>query len=177
MNLNLEPIELVSLAGDQLMTDSLRVARHFRKQHRDVLRAIDRIECSPGFRQRNFAQTVSYRENPSGGRAIKSRVITMTKDGFMFLALGFTGREAAAIREAYIGAFNAMSEQLERRDLSLMRKLLDHELRDKDSRQRGQIHGEGLARRRVEKKRLASEERMLQTQAQPALFQMIKAGA
>lgn len=37
----------------------------------------------------------------------------MTKDGFMFLVMGFTGQKAAQIKEAYINAFNAMAEQLQ----------------------------------------------------------------
>lgn len=36
----------------------------------------------------------------------------MTKDGFIFLVMGFTGHKAAAIKEAYINAFNIMAEQL-----------------------------------------------------------------
>ena len=36
----------------------------------------------------------------------------MTKDGFMFLVMGFTGKKAAQIKEAYINAFNQMSTKL-----------------------------------------------------------------
>ena len=36
-------------------TSSLRVAEVFKKNHRDVLRAIKRLECSKGFTERNFA--------------------------------------------------------------------------------------------------------------------------
>lgn len=36
----------------------------------------------------------------------------MTKDGFMFLIMGFTGKKAAQIKEAYINAFNQMANQL-----------------------------------------------------------------
>ena len=32
----------------------------------------------------------------------------MTKDGFCFLAMGFTGKEAAKWKEAFINAFNQM---------------------------------------------------------------------
>lgn len=167
-------MELVTLSGDQLVTDSRRVAKHFGRRHDDVLKAIRRLECSPDFHARNFAETVSYRENPAGGRPIPGKFVTMTKNGFVFLAMGFTGSEAARIKEAYIGAFDSMAEQLERRDLSLMRRLLDHELRDKDSRQRGQIHGRGLATRRKEKHSLAKEEDALKRRAQPTLFQVVK---
>lgn len=39
----------------------------------------------------------------------------MTKDGFIFLVMGFTGQKAAAIKEAYINAFNMMALQLMQR--------------------------------------------------------------
>ncbi len=45
------------------------------------------------------------------GRKLQS--YEMTKDGFMFLVMGFTGKKAAAIKEAYINAFNEMKPQIE----------------------------------------------------------------
>jgi len=36
----------------------------------------------------------------------------ITKDGFVFLAMGFTGKKAAQFKEAYITAFNDMEAQL-----------------------------------------------------------------
>jgi hypothetical protein len=36
----------------------------------------------------------------------------MTKDGFVFLVMGFTGKKAAAFKEAYIAEFNRMEAQL-----------------------------------------------------------------
>ncbi|EOT9412018.1 Rha family transcriptional regulator, partial [Escherichia coli] len=35
-----------------------------------------------------------------------------TRDGFAFLAMGFTGKRAAQFKEAYINAFNQMEKQL-----------------------------------------------------------------
>lgn len=175
--MNLLPIELVTLSDDQLVTDSRRVAQHFGKDHKSVLRSIDRMDCSVEYRRRNFALTVASRPNPSGGQPIQTRLVQMTKDGFMFLAMGFTGPEAARIKEAYINAFNTMAEQLERRDLSLMRRLLDHELRDKDSKQRGKFAGRLLRTRRTEKRDLESEEGQLRTEVQPALFTLVKGAA
>lgn len=37
---------------------------------------------------------------------------TMTKDGFVFLIMGFTGKKAAAFKEAYIAEFNRMEAEL-----------------------------------------------------------------
>lgn len=36
----------------------------------------------------------------------------MTRDGFTFLAMGFTGERAAQFKEAYISAFNEMENRL-----------------------------------------------------------------
>jgi hypothetical protein len=36
----------------------------------------------------------------------------ITRDGFVFLAMGFTGTKAAQFKEAYINAFNQMEKQL-----------------------------------------------------------------
>lgn len=36
----------------------------------------------------------------------------MTKDGFIFLVMGFTGKKAAQFKEAYINAFNQMEKEL-----------------------------------------------------------------
>ncbi|MFU7547971.1 Rha family transcriptional regulator, partial [Pseudomonas paraeruginosa] len=36
----------------------------------------------------------------------------MTRDGFTFLCMGFTGKEAARWKEAYINAFNKMEQAL-----------------------------------------------------------------
>jgi phage regulator Rha-like protein len=81
-----------------------------------VLRAVDKLCCSDGYRLRNFAETVTLRPNPSGGKPIASRDVQMTKDGFG-LIMGFTGGKGAAIKEAYIEAFDSMAEQPQQRDL------------------------------------------------------------
>ena len=39
----------------EVTTTSLKVAEFFNKRHTEVLRTIQNLECSPEFRQRNFA--------------------------------------------------------------------------------------------------------------------------
>ncbi|WP_270932539.1 Rha family transcriptional regulator [Pseudomonas aeruginosa] len=101
--------DLVMVNDGQVVTTSLKVAERFGKRHDNVLRAIDNLDCSAGFRLLNFEETVMWRENPSGGEPIKSRSFDMTKDGFMFLVMGFRGKAAAAWKEAFIHAFNWMA--------------------------------------------------------------------
>lgn len=103
--MNIVPQDFVTVASNGVMTDSRTVAKHFKRQHKDVLRAVDRVDCSAEFSQRNFAP-----RDYVDARGKVQREVTMTKDGFMFLVMGFTGREAARIKEAFIAAFNRMAE-------------------------------------------------------------------
>lgn len=89
------------------VTTSLLVARTFGKRHADVLRAIDNLDCSRDFFERNFA----FVENQGIG-AVKERICYMNKDGFSFLAMGFTGEKAAKFKEDYINAFNQMEQTI-----------------------------------------------------------------
>jgi len=113
-------VRLVRLADDQClprprcvrpngkaMCNNRDVAALFKKRHANVLQAIDRLECSPKFNELNF-QSVEYRD----GKGEARRSINMTKDGFVFLVMGFTGKDAARFKEAYITRFNEMEEQL-----------------------------------------------------------------
>ena len=38
--------------------------------------------------------------------------VEMTRDGFMFVVMGFTGKKAGHIKESFIEAFNMMEERL-----------------------------------------------------------------
>ena len=95
----------------QITTTSQQIAAHFNKVHRDVVRAIENIECSAEFRLRNFAQSSFEAEMPNGGKR-KHKSYRLTRDGFVFLAMGFTGKDAAQWKEAYITAFNKMEAEL-----------------------------------------------------------------
>ena len=86
---------------------SLDVAETFEKRHADVLRDIERMECSEEFTERNFALS-SY--NDSSGKSNKMYFIT--RDGFTMLAMGYTGDKAMKFKEAYIRQFNAMEKAL-----------------------------------------------------------------
>lgn len=104
---SLTPAEIISLHQGRPVTTSLKVAEVFGKQHKDVLRKIATLECSKDFNERNFA-LVTYQDGKGEARP----AYEMTKDGFIFVVMGFTGAKAAATKEAYINAFNWMAEQL-----------------------------------------------------------------
>lgn len=104
--------QLVHQSGDRLIVTTLEISNRFGRQHKDVLKAIGNLDCSAEFRQRNFAPTVYHRSNPSGGKPIPATMYELTRDGFTFLCMGFTGSQAALWKERYIEAFNQMEAAL-----------------------------------------------------------------
>ncbi|HDY7840668.1 TPA: Rha family transcriptional regulator [Vibrio vulnificus] len=101
--------DLVFLSqSNELVTDSRWVSLYFGKPHKDVLAKIKSLSCSEQFRYANFsAHPYKHEQNGQTYEAYQ-----MTKDGFMFLVMGFTGKRAAEIKERYINAFNEMAESL-----------------------------------------------------------------
>ena len=102
---------IVEIDNGKMFTTSLIVAEAFEKEHKDVLRAIDNLECSENFRERNFALS-SYTAETGNGTIREYPAYRLTRDGFSFLAMGFTGKKAAAWKEKFLMAFNAMEEAL-----------------------------------------------------------------
>ncbi|HBQ4169529.1 TPA: Rha family transcriptional regulator [Escherichia coli] len=97
----------IAIVDGQAVTSSLAVANFFSKRHDDVLKKIRTLECSASFTARNFS--VSDYTDCTGR---KLPCYQITRDGFAFLAMGFTGKRAARFKEAYINAFNQMEKQL-----------------------------------------------------------------
>ena len=94
-------------ANDQAMTSSLLVAKEFGKAHAKVMRDIENLNCSDEFRLANFGDSSFKNEQ---GREFP--MFNMTKDGFSFLVMGYTGKKAARFKEAYINAFNKMESEI-----------------------------------------------------------------
>lgn len=90
---------------DTARANSLMVAEYFGKRHDIVLRDVKNLDCSEQFRLLNFVET---KYTDSHGR--KQPCFCMTRDGFMFLVMGYRGKKAAAIKEAYIKRFNQMEK-------------------------------------------------------------------
>lgn len=99
-------------AKDTARVDSRFVAEFFGKQHKSVLRAIDRITSqdsglSDEFNRHNFAP-VKYID----AKGEKRKSYAMTRDGFTLLAMGFTGKKAMQFKEMYIKRFNEMESYI-----------------------------------------------------------------
>lgn len=111
------PLELVSIENEVPKTTSLVVAKFFGKHHYNVLKAIKKLGCSSEFAKLNFNVCFNNSDLQNGK---PQPYYEMTKDGFMFLVMGFTGKQAARLKEAYINEFNRMSDALNQRQNSLM---------------------------------------------------------
>ena len=139
--------------------------RQQKKRHDQVLRAFDTLECPVDFRQHNFVAA----EDPDA-QGKNRRVIRMTKDGFMLLAMGFTGVKAVLIKIAFINAFNSMAEQLQRLGDSLWAQRLDLEKREATSFMWASFGAKRMQERRWEKPLLQNERSILDSEMQPELF-------
>lgn len=93
--------------SNQVLTNSLLVAEKFGKEHNKVIRDIQNLSCSDEFRAANFGVSsyisLQNKELP---------MYVMTKDGFSFLVMGYTGVKAGMFKEGYIKAFNKMEETI-----------------------------------------------------------------
>ena len=85
--------------------DSMTVAEIFGKRHDNVIRDIRGLDCSKEFLLLNFEEQ-TYIDN----NAHTQVCYNMTRDGFVFLVMGYRGKKAAAFKEAYIRRFNEMEE-------------------------------------------------------------------
>lgn len=96
-------VHLVSRDGS-IFANSLEVASVFEKEHKDVMRKIMSFSDRG---QRNFTLT-DYRD-------VQNRIkpmFDMNRDGFMFLAMGFTGEKSENWKLDLIDAFNEMERQI-----------------------------------------------------------------
>lgn len=82
----------------EIYTSSREVAKRFRKEHKNVLRDIRNLISNlddDDFTQKHFEPLESE--------------ILLTKDAFLLLTFGFTGKDALAIKVKFIKAFNEIA--------------------------------------------------------------------
>ncbi|WP_320915000.1 Rha family transcriptional regulator [Enterocloster bolteae] len=97
-------------AHDIARVDSLFVADFFEKEHKNVVRDIEKITqpssgLSEEFNRLNF-ERITYKDS----RGRKQKDYAMTRDGFTMLAMGYTGTKAMRFKELYIKRFNEMEK-------------------------------------------------------------------
>lgn len=119
----------LSIHDGTVTTTSNQIAAHFGKQHKAVLRAIRNLRgvVEADFYQRNFVP-IQISTDLGMGRIRKDPAYLITRDGFVFLVMGFIGKEAAAWKVAYLEAFNRMEAELQKPAYDPARIQLAHSL-------------------------------------------------
>ncbi|SFX47378.1 phage regulatory protein, rha family [Thermoactinomyces sp. DSM 45891] len=97
--------QLVFIENEKVVTDSLMVAEVFEKRHDSVLRDIRELDCSEEFSLHNFVESDYMNDR---GKVYQR--YTLTKNGLMFLVMGYRGEKAAVMKERYIGEFDRMEQ-------------------------------------------------------------------
>lgn len=108
---------LVVMKDKQAVTTSLNVAEGFEKQHKHVIEAIESkfqsAENSAHYKSM-FAEGV-YQDS----RNRNQKMYYMNRDGFTFIAMGFTGSKADEFKLKYIQAFNQMEQHIQGNQLPM----------------------------------------------------------
>ena len=98
---------LVFMKNDQVVTSSRNVARDFGKEHRNVIRDIERLLKNEQTHQMFYESYYTHEQNKQ-----TYREFLMNRDGFTLLVMGFTGKRATDFKIEYINAFNEMEQKL-----------------------------------------------------------------
>lgn len=100
--------ELVKIINQkELVTESLTVAEYFKKEHKNVISSIKETITLGTVGRLNFQP--SYYKNSQN----KSQpMYYMDRDGFVLLAMSFTGKEAHQWKIKFIQAFNELEARL-----------------------------------------------------------------
>lgn len=107
--------ELVFIKKENVFTTSLSVAEVFKKQHKNVIQAIenavDDLQQINGLKnqlvKKSFVKS-AYKDKKGEMRPM----YYLDRDAFSFVVMSFTGVKAAEWKWSYIQAFNAMEDTL-----------------------------------------------------------------
>ncbi len=104
--MNNELIKIINKEGTMVVS-SREVAENFGKRHTEVLRAIDdKISQNAILRSDKYFIETNYK----AGTGKEYKEYLLTRDGFSFLVMGFTGAKADEWKLKYIDAFNKMEK-------------------------------------------------------------------
>lgn len=111
---------LVIMKDRQAVTDSLKVAETFEKEHRNVLKRARNLTAQNGAVEKMFFESTYINQ-----QGHEQPLIYMNRDGFTLLAMSFTGKKALDFKLKYIQAFNEMEKRIRQpksERLEIMRK-------------------------------------------------------
>ncbi|PHM54547.1 Rha family transcriptional regulator [Xenorhabdus sp. KK7.4] len=159
--------EMVTAVQDKVVTTSLKIASYFGKRHDNVLRKIRQVrdECPDDFAALNFEEADFIDKNGD-----VQPMFNLTKDGYMLVVMGFTGKAAMQIKVNYIRAFNWMAEQIDRwKDLGEEAQHR-HALKVAKSEIKARMGSRMMNDRKKEKKLLELEYEQILSLTQPKLL-------
>ena len=106
---------LVEITGKQnqemITTSSRQVAEKFEKEHKNVVRDIEKLSREIGS---NLSLSYFILSDYKDSMNRNQTEYLLTRDGFSLLAMGFTGEKALKWKLEYIRAFNEMETELKR---------------------------------------------------------------
>lgn len=115
--------ELVIMHDKQAVTTSLVLSEAFEKEHSKVIRTIETklkmTEAKNGLSEMFAESTYTDRSDK------QNKMYYLNRDGFTFIAMGFTGRKADEFKLKYIEAFNLMEEQIRNQSLQAQNQSTD----------------------------------------------------
>lgn len=107
----------------QAVTTSLILAEAFEKEHSKVIRTIETklkmTEAKNGLSEMFAESTYTDRSGK------QNKMYYLNRDGFTFIAMGFTGRKVDEFKLKYIDAFNKMEEQIRNQSLQVLNQSTD----------------------------------------------------
>ena len=103
------------------------IAEVFEKNHRHVLRDVEEIiQRTPEDRRGNFIPVELERPSNLGKGIVKYKAYALTKAGFTFLAMGFTGPKALEFKCAFYDEFTRMEDELSKNFVSRIPCMKDY---------------------------------------------------
>lgn len=115
--------ELVIMHDRQAVTTSLILAEAFEKQHKNVIQAIE-AKIEPAENSARYKQ-MFYEGIYTDKKGEQRKMYYLNRDGFTFIAMGFTGRKVDEFKLKYIDAFNKMEEQIRNQSLQVLNQSTD----------------------------------------------------
>ena len=130
---------LVIMYNKQAVTTSLVLAEAFGKQHKNVIQAIEaKISTAENSA---LLKTMFVEDSYTASNGKQNKMYYLNRDGFTFIAMGFTGEKADEFKLKYIDAFNQMEEQIKNKsqfrlptNLTEMTLMLNNVMQDQDKK-------------------------------------------
>ena len=149
-------VQLVQVNNGQAVTTSMQVAEYFGKRHTHVLDKIKQLidDTPKDFAEPNFRLCFKINQLQNGK---PQAYYEITKDGFVLLAMGFTGKKAIEFKINYINAFNQMADFINGKSQTLTQQLHQTQQTYKLEFKNASISGTTLAKWKRIKKQLTIE--------------------